>query len=306
MRNTRSHAVPTPEPVSSSISVGEARGNRRYWPRDWRGRSSRSLAAVAPLGFCLLVLLALWQWGASRSETDTLLLPSPLAVASVLLEQRDQLWTNTLVTLFETALGFGAALLVGIVFATLMDFSSWVRRGIYPLLVMSQTIPFVAIAPLLVLWFGFDLFPKIVLITLVCFFPITVALTDGLQATDPEAIKLYRSFGARPWRIFWSLRLPGAVPALFSGIRIAVSYSLLSALFSEYIGSTEGLGFFMQLSQHAFSTAGVLAAVVVIALLTAGLFGLTHLVERLAIPWYFIHRRATSRTSRTERNVSDR
>lgn len=185
-------------------------------------------------------------------------------------------------------MGFAMALGAGIFFATLMDFSSWLRRGIYPLLVMSQTIPFVAIAPLLVLWFGFGIFSKVLLILLVCFFPITVALTDGLSATDPEALKLYRTFGASRVRIFWSLQLPGAVPALFSGIRIAVSISILSATFSEYIGSTEGLGFYMQLNQRAFSTAGVIATVAVISLLTASLFALTNLIERLVIPWYYI------------------
>jgi ABC-type nitrate/sulfonate/bicarbonate transport system permease component len=160
---------------------------------------------------------------------------------------------------------------------------------------MSQTIPFVAIAPLLLLWFGFGILSKVILIQLVCFFPITVALTDGLRATDPEAIKLYRTFGASRVRIFWSLRLPGAVPALFSGIRIAVSYSVLSAIFSEYIGATEGLGFYMLINQRAFSTAGVIATVVVTSLLTAGLFGLTHLIERLVIPWYYINRHSTQR-----------
>jgi ABC-type nitrate/sulfonate/bicarbonate transport system permease component len=143
------------------------------------------------------------------------------------------------------------------------------------------------------LWFGFGLFPKVLLITLVCFFPITVALSDGLHATDPEALKLYRSFGAGPLRIFWSLRLPGAIPILFSGIRIAVSYSILSAIFSEYIGATAGLGFYMEVNQQASSTAGVMATVVVIMLLTVGLFALTDLIEHLAIPWYYLHRRST-------------
>ena len=213
----------------------------------------------------------------------------------MLVDDWDLLWSHMLVTLSGTAAGFAVALLAGIVFATLMDFSSWLRRGIYPLLVMSQTIPFVAIAPLLVLWFGFGMISKVILILLVCFFPITVALTDGLNATDPEALKLYRTFGAGPVRIFWSLRLPGAVPALFSGIRIAVSYSILSAIFSEYIGSTEGLGFYMQLKQSSFSTAGVIATVAVISLLTASLFGLTNLIERLLIPWYYIASKPTER-----------
>lgn len=277
--------------LSSSQQVPQQRAEIRS--RMWRLR--QRLFIVLPAFVCLCLLLAVWQWYTMQSGVDTLLLPSPLLVLTVLIEQRELLWSHTLVTLDETAVGFALALVIGMAFATLMDFSSWLHRGIYPLLVMSQTIPFVAIAPLLVLWLGFGLFAKVILILLVCFFPITVALTDGLRSTDPEALKLYRTFGAGRMRMFWSLRLPGAMPALFSGIRIAISYSILSAIFSEYIGATEGLGFYMQLNQHAFSTAGVIATVAVTSLLTACLFGLTHLVERLAIPWYFLHRRSTQR-----------
>lgn len=259
----------------------------RKWP-GWLLHQRRWLLTLLPAFICFFLLLAIWQWYAMQPGVDTQLLPSPLFVWTVLVEDRDLLWSHMLVTLYETGLGFAMALGAGIFFATLMDFSSWLRRGIYPLLVMSQTIPFVAIAPLLVLWFGFGIFSKVILILLVCFFPITVALTDGLSATDPEALKLYRTFGAGRVRIFWSLRLPGAVPALFSGIRIAVSYSILSAIFSEYIGSTEGLGFYMQLNQRAFSTAGVIATVAVVSLLTASLFGITSLIERFVIPWYYI------------------
>lgn len=256
--------------------------------RRWLQYQQRWLLTLLPAIICLSLLLVAWQWYTLQSGIDVLLLPSPLLVGSVLVDQRDLLWSHTLVTLYETVVGLGAALVTGALFATLMDFSSWLRRGIYPLLVMSQTIPFVALAPLLILWFGFGLFSKVFLITLVCFFPITVALTDALSATDPEAIKLYHTFGANRVRIFWSLRLPGAVPALFSGIRIAVSYSILSAIFSEYIGSMEGLGFYMQVSQHSFATAAVIATVVVTSLLTSVLFGLTSLIERLVIPWYYI------------------
>jgi ABC-type nitrate/sulfonate/bicarbonate transport system permease component len=255
---------------------------------EWFLYQRRWIFTCLPALVCFFLLLVAWQWYATQPGMNTLVLPSPLAVWTVLVDDRDLLWLHMLVTLSETAMGFVTALLAGIFFATIMDFSSWLRRGIYPLLVISQTIPFVAIAPLLVLWFGFGTFSKVILILLVCFFPITVALTDGLSATDLEFLKLYRTFGASPVRIFWSLRLPGAVPALFSGIRIAVSYSILSAIFSEYIGSTEGLGFYMELNQHAFSTAGIIATVVVISLLTVSLFGLTNLIERLVIPWYYI------------------
>jgi ABC-type nitrate/sulfonate/bicarbonate transport system permease component len=127
----------------------------------------------------------------------------------------------------------------------------------------------------------------VIVITLICLFPIVVALADGLRAADPELLKLYRAFGARQLRIFWSVRLPGALPSLFSGIRIAVTYGIIGAIFSEYVGATEGLGFFIQLEQHAFATAAVMATIVVTAVLSILLFLVVAVVERLALPWYY-------------------
>jgi len=293
IQQTHEQGDTTPQPPVNPTLHSDASLHSHLWK--WRRWLQRWFLTLLPALICLFLLLVVWQWYTMQSGVNVLLLPSPFLVGTALVEQRDLLWSNMLVTLYETAVGLVTALATGVFFTTLMDFSSWFRRGIYPLLVMSQTVPFVAIAPLLIVWFGFGLLSKIFLITLVCFFPITVALTDGLSATDPEAIKLYRTFGASRVRIFWSLRLPGAVPALFSGIRIAVSYSILSAIFSEYIGATAGLGFYMQLNQSTFSTAGVMATIAVVALLTASLFGFTHLAEHLLIPWYYIPSRSAEK-----------
>jgi ABC-type nitrate/sulfonate/bicarbonate transport system permease component len=194
-----------------------------------------------------------------------------------------------LVTLQETVIGFALALAAGVAFGTLIDFSPWLRRAIYPLLVASQTIPIITLAPLLVLWFGFGLVSKSIVVLLVCFFPIVVALADGLRSADPELIRLFRAFGAGPVRILWSVRLPGALPSLFSGVRIAITYSVIGAIFGEYVGASAGLGFYMQLKK--FSPAAVLAAIVVTALLSIALFASVAIVERLALPWYYLQRR---------------
>jgi ABC-type nitrate/sulfonate/bicarbonate transport system permease component len=234
-----------------------------------------------------IVLLGLWQMYASRPGSDPTLLPTPLEVWAALVAQRDILWHHTLVTLYETLVGFGAALAAGLLLGTAIDFSPWLRRALYPLLVTSQTIPIITLAPLLVLWFGFGLVSKAIVVLLVCFFPVVVALADGLRAADPELMKLYRSFGAGPVRIFWSVRLPGALPSLFSGIRIAITYSVIGAIFGEYVGASEGLGFYMALKYHAFATAAMMAGIAVTAALSIALFGLTAVVERLALPWYY-------------------
>lgn len=259
----------------------------------WLGLSRRTLTFVLPPVMLFVALLLLWQWYASTLGTaGAVTLPPPTQVWSVLVAQRDILWFHTQVTLQETLVGFAAALAAGLVCGTLIDFSPWLRRALYALLVTSQTIPIITIAPLLVLWFGFELLSKTLVVLLVCFFPIVVALADGLRSADPELLKLYRSFGAGRLRIFWSVRLPGALPTLFSGIRIAITYSVVGAIFGEYVGADAGLAVYMKLKQASFNTAGVIAAIAVTAALSIALYGAAALVERLALPWYYAQRRA--------------
>lgn len=256
-------------------------------------RSLRSLASVWPSLIALLALLLLWQGYVVFSGVDQQLLPTPGTVWNTLAAQREALWENTLVTLWETIIGFAVALATGIACGVAIDLSPWLRRALYPLLVATQAIPLIALAPLLVLWFGWGMTSKVIVVTLMCFFPIVVALADGLRSADPELLKLFRSFGAGPLRVFWSARLPGALPSLFSGVRIAIAYSVIGAVIAEFVGAEAGLGFYMTLKEHSFSTAGVLATFVVTALLSFALFALVALVERLALPWYYTQGRAS-------------
>jgi ABC-type nitrate/sulfonate/bicarbonate transport system permease component len=272
-----------------------ASGKRRIQRRaPWAG-AARAWRTVWPALVAFAALLLLWQWAAS-GVTGFLrtMYPTPVTVLQTLIAQRDALWANTLVTLQETLIGFAWAFVAGVFFAVVVDVSPWLRRAIYPLLVASQTIPLITLAPLLTLWFGFGLLSKSIVVVLVCFFPITVGLVDGLRGVDPELIKLYRSFGAGWARLFWSVRLPGALPSLFSGVRIGITYSVVGAIFSEYVGAYAGLGLYMTLKQHSFSTAGVLATVVVTALLSVALFALVAIIERLALPWYYAQGREGS------------
>ncbi len=167
-----------------------------------------------------------------------------------------------------------------------MDRTRLIRDALYPILVGSQTIPVVAIAPLLVIWFGFGLAPKVVVIVLVTFFPIVVALLDAFAATPADATDLLRTFGATDRQTFRSLRWPAAVPALFTGLRIAVPYAIVGAVFGEYVGAIDGLGIWMQTSQNAFRTDLVFAAVLITAAVSISLFLLVGVIERLVIPWW--------------------
>ncbi|OZM80267.1 nitrate ABC transporter permease [Pseudonocardia sp. MH-G8] len=240
---------------------------------------------LPPLVLVTLGLLG-WQWYVTAAGVRPQVLPSPLRVLEQGWAYREQIWANTVPTLQVTAVGFGVSLALGWTLAIAVDFSPWLRRALTPLLVASQTLPIIAIAPLLIIWFGFGLLPKVVVIALVTFFPIAVGLIEGFAATDRQATDLLRSMGASRWEQFRYVRLPGALPQFFTALRIGITYAVTGAIFAEYVGATAGLGIFMSLQKNSFRTDLVLAAVLVTALLSVTLFLLTYAVQRLVIPWY--------------------
>jgi ABC-type nitrate/sulfonate/bicarbonate transport system permease component len=255
-------------------------------------RTRRTLSVVVPPLVIVVVGLVVWQWYVTAYDVRPQVLPSPLRVVEQGWAYRAQLWTNTVPTLEVTAVGFAVSLVLGWTIAVLVDFSPWLRRALTPLLVASQTLPIIAIAPLLIIWFGFGLLPKVVVIALVTFFPIAVGLIEGFAATDRQATNLLRSMGASRWKQFRYVRLPGAMPSFFTALRIGITYAVTGAIFAEYVGASAGLGIFMSLQKNSFRTDLVLAAVAVTALLSISLFGLTYLVQRLVIPWHGKARRA--------------
>ncbi|MGE0298303.1 ABC transporter permease [Pseudonocardia sp.] len=246
----------------------------------------KNLARTAgPAALLVAAGLAVWQWYVTAFDVRPQVLPSPLRVVEQGWAFREQIWTNTVPTLQVTAVGFAVSLVLGWAIAIAVDFSPWLRRAVTPLLVASQTLPIIAIAPLLIIWFGFGLLPKVVVVTLVTFFPVTVGLIEGFAATDPAATRLLRSMGASRWRQFRFVRLPGAMPRFFTALRIGITYAVVGAVFAEYVGAVAGLGIFMNLQKNSFRTDLVLAAVAVTALVSVLLFALTYLVERVVVPW---------------------
>ena len=246
----------------------------------------RKLANYGPAIILLITLLALWQVYVQISRVNPLFLPSPTAIITALVQNWPIIYDNTVQTLLETVLGILLATAFGLAMAILLDVSSWVRRAIYPLLVISQTIPMIALAPLLLIWIGYDIRSKLIVVIIYCFFPIAVAVADGLASVEPELINLLRSMRATRWQILWMVRLPAAMPSFFSGLRIAATYSVVGAIFGEYVGAEKGLGIYMQRATNSFATAQVFAAIVVTAVLSLLLFGLVSLIERIALPWY--------------------
>jgi ABC-type nitrate/sulfonate/bicarbonate transport system permease component len=246
----------------------------------------RRLAGYGPAIVLTLALLALWELYVRAGQVSVQVLPSPIAIVQALMNNWNIIYDNTLQTLLETVLGLAIAALLGLLLAITLDISSWMRRAVYPLLITSQTIPIIALAPLLLIWIGYDIRPKLIVVTLYCFFPIAVATVDGLASAEPELIKLLHSMRATRWQILRLVRLPGAMPAFFSGLRIAAAYSVIGAIFGEYVGAEKGLGIYMQKAANSFATINVFAAILVTTILSLLLFGLVSLIERLALPWY--------------------
>lgn len=251
----------------------------------------RWLAGFGPAFVLGVTIVALWELYVRSGQISSQVLPTPTAIVQALIDHWDVISVNTLQTLLETVLGMAAATIFGLSLAITLEISQWSRRAVYPLLVISQTIPIIALAPLLLIWFGIDLGPKVFVVALYCFFPIAVACADGLASAEPEMINLLKSMRASRWQVLWLVRLPGAMPAFFSGLRIAATYSVTGAIFGEYVGAYQGLGIYMQLSVNSHAIVLVFAAILVTAVLSLLLFGLVSLIERIALPWY--HRTAT-------------
>ena len=238
-----------------------------------------------------IALLVIWQVYCSAADVDPTVLPTPTRIISQLFEQRDIAWTNTAQTLEEMAVGFALSVLVALFIACVMDNVRWIRNALYPTLIASQTIPVIAIAPLMIIWFGFGLLPKVLLIILVTFFPIVVALLDGFASTEREAMDLLRTMGSKRLQTFRLVRFPGALPNFFTGLRISATYAVLAAIFAEYVGAYHGLGIWMSQSKSSFRTDLVFGAIGICALISIALFALIAIIARFAMPWHFAARR---------------
>jgi ABC-type nitrate/sulfonate/bicarbonate transport system permease component len=248
-------------------------------------RSARRVVLPALL---LLALLGVWELYVDLGGVDSLILASPHQIAKAIYTDRSLLWSNFLVTAQEVLFGILAAAAVGLVLAVAIHFSRTLRSATYPLVVASQTIPIPMLAPLLMLWFGFGIFPKVVVIALISFFSIVVATLDALGAVDPDLLKLMRTFDAPRWRVFRDVELPAALPGVFTGAKIAVAVAVIAAVIGEMTGgSNAGLGYLFQQATPQLLTPRAYATVVVLSLFAIGLFALMTLAERLALPWAF-------------------
>jgi ABC-type nitrate/sulfonate/bicarbonate transport system permease component len=238
------------------------------------------LAALLLAGF-----VALWQGVASLATVDDLTLASPAETFEALRDDWSLLMDNAAVTLVEVLLGLAIAVGAGVLFAVGMHLYRPLREAAYPLLVASQAIPIVVLAPIFVLAFDYGIGPKLAIVALICFFPVTVNVLDGLRSVEPELLKLMRSLGASRLQSLRKVELPSALPFFFSGLRVAATVSVIGAVFGEWAGADEGLGRLVLLGNNQLQTPRVYAGIVILTVMAVGLFALATLAERLACPW---------------------
>jgi NitT/TauT family transport system permease protein/putative hydroxymethylpyrimidine transport system permease protein len=249
----------------------------------------RRALRVAPAVILVLVLIGIWELyvDLKGSIFSQAILPAPDQVASSLYHDRSLLWSSFLVTAQEVLLGILAAVAIGAALSAAIHFSPTLRRATYPLIVASQAVPVVVFAPILAFWLGFGILPKLLVVAVVSFFSIVVTTTAGLDAVDPDLIKVMRTFDASRLTTFRHVELPSALPAVFAGAKIAVAVSVIGAVFAEYTGSNSGLGYLILVSEPQLLIARAVAATVVLSVFAIVLFAALALAERVALPWAY-------------------
>ena len=254
-------------------------GRKRSW----------ALGAGAPLAL-ILVVLAVWQAYVWLSGIRPQILPGPVRIVRESVQAADLIWEHSLVTMSGVAIGLAISISVALLLGLALDLWAPVRRAVYPIIVASQTVPIPVIAPLMIVWFGFGILPKIIVISLFTFVPVVLGFTAGLAAVDREALDLMRTFRASRWQLYRHLKIPAALPDLFTGLRIGAIYAVIGAIFGELAGSIDGLGIFMEQSRLSFRLDLVFGAIFVSTLLSYLLFLAVIAAERLLVPWRFAGR----------------
>ena len=239
---------------------------------------------VYPIIF-FIVLLLIWETVSRFEVFPPFILPSPSSIIISLITDFTSMQYDILITLYEALTGFIIAIILSVAIAVAMDSIIGFKKTIYPVIIISQTVPIIIIAPLFIIWFGYGYAPKIIIVTLICFFPITISLLQGLIAVDKELIDLLRSMGASKFQIYKFVKIPSAMPGFFSGLKIAATYSIMGATIGEWVGGKSGLGVYMIRAKQAFETDRVFAAIIIIVILSILLLKIIEFAEKKNMPW---------------------
>ena len=233
----------------------------------------------------MLILIILWQVACSLKLVPGYMLPSPVQVVIAFINEFNILMGHLTISLSEAFLGLGTGILVAFILAIGMDHFNLLHKALYPILIISQTIPVIAIAPLLVLWMGYGMAPKVMVIFLVCFFPITIGLLDGFKAADADTIRLMKSMGANSKQIFWHIKLPYAFPGFLAGLKVSVSYAVIGAVVAEWLGGTAGLGVYMTRVRKSYAFDKMFAVIFLVSLISLILMKLVSVLEKKLMPY---------------------
>ncbi len=247
------------------------------------GRSQ--LKAIVGSTLTFIAMVAVWEIAARRLDIPEWLLPSPSAIALAMADWRGELVGHFMVTLYETLVGFALSIAISIPLAVAVVYSPILQNTIYPILLAFQSMPKVAIAPLLALWIGFGALPKIIVVFLVCFFPIVVATATGLTAVPASLMDLIRSLSASSLQTFIKIRFPTAMPHIFVGLKIAITFAVIGAVIGEFVGSENGLGYLILVSTSQSRTALAFGALVLLTVMSIVLYYGIALLERVLVPW---------------------
>jgi len=241
--------------------------------------------SVTPLVYVLVVVV--WEFVVYEFKVPAWLLPAPTAIAAAAVKWAPELWSNALVTTRETVFGFLLALLISLPLSFMIAFSEWAKKVIYPAILGLQSVPKVALAPLVTLWLGFTEWPKIVIVVLVCFFPILVNLVAGFESVPKPMMDLMRSLNASQRIIMWRLRAPAALPSFFTGCKIAITFAVIGAVIAEFVAAQEGLGYLILMSTSQSQTPLAFAAIIALTVLSIILFYLIEFIERRCVTWSY-------------------
>jgi len=276
----------TPGAPSTALGIAELEASleRSRAQREWRARIS---GILYPIGVVLGVL-AVWEVGARMLGVPAFLLPPPSAIGVSFIANASLLLFHGWITTAEILLGFALSIVVGIPLALAIFLWPAFSRSILPLLVSSQAMPKVAVAPLFLVWFGFGLLPKVLIAFLIAFFPIVINTAVGLALIEPEKIYLARSMGFGATATFFKIRLPNALPAIFGGLKISITLAVVGAVVGEFVGGDAGLGYLLMVANGSMDTQLLFAGIVALTVLGVVLFLLVELAERLAIPRHII------------------
>ncbi len=237
-----------------------------------------------PIGISVAMLL-LWEITVRKLGIRSIILPPPSEVFEAIVQRYELLLAHLWPSLYLTVLGFALSVVGGILVAILITYSSILRKGFYPIIVVSQVVPKIAIAPLFIVWFGTGTMSSLLLAFLIAFFPMTINSTLGFESIDADIYRMARTFMGTRWQIFWKIRMPNALPYIFGGMKISITLAIIGVIVSEFVASQEGIGYLIKLAGGLLDTPLMMAAITVLSISGLGLYGLIVLAEQHAVYW---------------------